>query len=85
MQVFDLTARKKKTIRKRRMLKLLEILCTICMVLNIMIVSIAVASLILNYITHGEVPSVFTSRLATKQLFTIVLGLWICSSLKDLF
>lgn len=85
MATFDLTARKKKKIRRQRLQRVLEIFSTICMVLNIILLIIAAASVAFSYATNGEVPSIFTSALATKQFFALVLGLWVCSSLGDLF
>ena len=85
MATFDLTVRKKKEIRKQRLHRVLGVFSAICMVLNLILLSIAVASIAFSYATNGEVPSIFTSELATKQFFALVLGLWVCSNLDELF
>lgn len=85
MAVIDLTERRRTEIRKRKIHKVLSVFSTMCSVLNLILVGIALASVIFSYVTNGEVPSIFTSELASKQFIAIVLGLFIGSYLDEIF
>lgn len=85
MAVIDLTARKKKEFRKRKVQRVLSVLSTICSILNFILVGIAVTSVIFSYVTDGEVSSIFTSELASKQFVAIVTGLFVGSCLSEIF
>lgn len=85
MVVIDLTERRKREIRKRKVHRVLSVFSVICSILNFTLVGIAVASVIFSYVTNGEVPSIFTSELASKQFIVIVLGLFVGSYLDEIF